>query len=458
MGKIKEMFKSVNSRYGIFSTAKIAIVIAIVVLVNLLAGQMPKRFKNIDLSESNIYDITDTSKTLLKKLDKEVELHVLAEEATTDERIKTFIDKYAGLSKKLSVKWTDPTLHPTVFDEYDAEMNSIVVTCAETEKQTMVLFNDIIVYQTDPYSGYLQESAFDGEGQLTSAVNYVTSDVAKTIYRTTGHGESTFSTTISDLMEKSNFAVSELNTIMKNEIPEDCDLLFMNAPTTDITTDERTLISEYLTEGGKFFLLLGSTDKQTPNLDGLMKEYGMERVKGYIADENRNLQGEVYYILPELTLQGDMANGISSQMVLLIGAYGMKEVTPERDTITLNGFMKTSENAYAVASETESVKGTYTLGAVATEGESRFTVITAASMIHSSLTDSGMTFENTTLFMNAVSDNFEEVVNVAIEPKSLQLTYNTMKYVGVSSLVVVFGIPLVVLVYGFVIWLKRKKA
>ena len=33
--------------------------------------------------------------------------------------------------------------------------------------------------------------------------------------------------------------MEELNLLMNSEIPEDCDLLFMYAPTTDITEDEK---------------------------------------------------------------------------------------------------------------------------------------------------------------------------------------------------------------------------
>lgn len=88
-------------------------------------------------------------------------------------------------------------------------------------------------------TGQMQESQFDAEGQLTSAVNYVTSEETKKIYRMSGHGESTVSTSLSELFEKANLSMEELNLLMNSEIPEDCDLLFMYAPTTDITEDEK---------------------------------------------------------------------------------------------------------------------------------------------------------------------------------------------------------------------------
>ena len=79
-------------------------------------------------------------------------------------------------------------------------------------------------------------------------------------------------------------------------------------------------------------------------------------------------------------------------------------------------------------------------------------------MIDEALTSMYATLENNTLFMNAVTSNFDDVSNVSIETKSMEITYNTMKYTGVSTLVVIFGVPASILIVGFVNWLKRRKA
>ena len=127
------------------------------------------------------------------------------------------------------------------------------------------------------YTGTATEAEFDGEGQLTSAVNYVTTTENHTIYRTSGHGESTFSTTISDLLDKSNYTVTELNTVMDASIPEDCDLLLMYAPTTDLSETEVSALEAYLQKGGKMMVIQGDIEKgELPNLEALMKTYGLE--------------------------------------------------------------------------------------------------------------------------------------------------------------------------------------
>lgn len=457
--KIKQIFGTPQARYGTYSTLLIAVAVAIVIMINMVAGQFPESWKNIDLSSNNLYEITDQSKALLKSLDKKVEIHVLAEKETTDERIQIFMEKYAGLSKKISVKWTDPVLHPTVLSANNADSNTIVVSCEDTGKSMKIAISDLITYDQVAYYQYgtYEEDAFDAEGQLTSAVNYVVNEKTQKIYYTTGHGEVELSKTLSDLFKKSNFSTEEINTLVQTEIPEDCNLLFIYGPTTDFAEDEIKILSTYLQDGGDIVYLMGETDKMLSNLNGLLLEYGLEVMDGYIADTERCYQQNPYYVFPTLSVSGDMAEGLESQMVLMLYPRGMKTVDPARDTITVESFMTTSDNGFQVT-EAGQEQGNYVLGAIATEEESRLTVITSFTLVDESLTKNYATLENNTLFMNAVASNFDEVSNVSIEAKSLSTTYNTMQRVGLSTLIVIVGVPVVILIGGFVTWQRRRKA
>lgn len=478
--KIKKMFQTASSRNGAYSVGTTAVVIAIVIVLNLIIGKIPEQYLKLDISDNKIYEITDTSRELLKNLDKKVEIQVLADEEDADKRISTFVNKYASLSKNVSVEWIDPVLHPSVLSENDAESNTILVSCEETDKSTQISFSDIIQYDMSSYytTGNVQESSFDAEGQLTSAVNYVTNDVNKKIYRTSGHGEATLGSNVTEMMEKSNLNVEELNLVMSPSVPEDCDLVILNAPAKDISEEEKEALSSYLSQGGNVMLFLAETTEAQPNLAALMEEYGMKLEDGFIADTSRCYQNNYYYIFPQLSISGEMANGLSSQMVLAVNARGMTETEPARDTITLNAFMKTSSNGYAV-SEEDQKQGTYIIGAVATETiardstseedaseedteeaakESHFTVFGTNSIVDASITETFPTLDNLTLVMNTMTNGLEDVQNVSIEAKSLGISYNTMKHADAFSILVVFGIPIAVVGVGLYIWIKRRKA
>ena len=389
-----------------------------------------------------------------------------------------------ALSGKVKVEWVDSVLHPSILQKYNTDGNVIVVSCDATGKSTTISFSDII--QSDYYSYYTtgnaSESSFDGEGQLTSAINYVTSEETSKIYRTSGHGESTFSSSVSDLLTKNNLETEEINLSMSPEIPDDCDLLFLYAPTSDITDDEKTIIEKYLSGGGKVYLILGDTTSDTPNLDGIMSDYGLKKVSGYIADTQRCYQGNYYAIFPQLSLSGDLGSGISNQMVLLLNSPGMEKTDTDNDNLTVTPFMQTSDSGYAVT-ENDQIQGQYILGAVSTNAISadssdsdsededdesdatdtdtktaRLTVLASASMISSDITDQLTTLDNLTLFVNSVTENFDNVNNVAIEAKSLSTETNTPMHAGAFSILVIFIIPLAILILGFVIWMRRRKA
>ena len=70
--KIKKSFRSASSKNGSYSVGMIALVICMVIVVNLIAGQLPENVKSIDISDNNIYGVSKTSKKVLNKLDKKV--------------------------------------------------------------------------------------------------------------------------------------------------------------------------------------------------------------------------------------------------------------------------------------------------------------------------------------------------------------------------------------------------
>ena len=283
-----------------------------------------------------------------KKVDDDVTFYVLAEKDSTDKRIKTFINKYASLSSKIHVKWIDPVLHPSALTKYGTEENNIVISCKKTNRTTTVSFDDILVSSDSYYSTSSSASSFDGDGQLTSALNYVTSDKEYKAYYTSGHGESSLSSEVTSLLTKSRISTSDLLLMTATSIPDDCDLLIIDGATSDFTKDEVKLLSSYLKKGGKVVTLLAQTNKSMKNLYGLLKDYGLTVQSGYIADTERSYQGNYYYLIPNLSVSGDMASGISSNSVMMINSKGMTQSTPVRDSISTDAFMTTSSNGYAV--------------------------------------------------------------------------------------------------------------
>ncbi|MDD3428999.1 MAG: GldG family protein [Oscillospiraceae bacterium] len=464
MHKIKNWFSTIRVKNGAYSLGTVIVVICIVLVINMLIGQLPQSVRSFDISESKLYTIGDTTKELLGQLQEDITIITVAQADNVDPRITGLVQTYAEASPHISAKLIDPVAKPSALTTYNTTENSLVVQCNSTGKQTTVSFDDIILYDTMSYYYYGQytETEFDGEGQLTSAIAYVTNDVSKKIYTTTGHGEADVPATVTDLIDKANMETASLNLLTIGNVPADCDLLLINAPTSDLAQDERDMILEYLKNGGNLTVLTGVSQKERPNLQAVLTNYGIEMLDGYIADTQRCYQNNYYSIFPKTSVSHQITAGFSdNDLALLNNAAGLAVSTDLRDGLTVESFMTTSDSGYQVT-ESGQTQGVYSLGVTATDNTSEktthVTAIGAESLISENITSSFSNVTNLDIFMNALAWNFEDMENISIEAKSLSVTYNTVANAGVWSALFIFIIPVATLVTGFYIWLKRRRA
>ena len=76
---IKNMFRTTGTRRGSYSVGLTVLAVAVVIVFNLIVGQIPEAFRNIDVSSTKIYEISDTTRDLLDSMDRDVDMKVLAE-------------------------------------------------------------------------------------------------------------------------------------------------------------------------------------------------------------------------------------------------------------------------------------------------------------------------------------------------------------------------------------------
>lgn len=517
---------------GSYSMATTAVVLAIIVVANLIIGQLPAKLLSIDISENNIFEVSDTSKEILKDLDKKVTVNVVAETGSVDSRIEKFIDIYKSYANSnLKVEYTDPVLHPDVLTENSISTDSIVVSCDDTNRTQVIDFDDIIVSQSYYYTTY--ETEFDADGQLTSAIAAVSTDNSKKLYLLSGHGESPLSSEVGELLTKSNMETASLSLLSESKIPEDCDLLIINNPTSDLKETDYTTIHNYLYNGGKILLIRNTTDNDLENLDALMEDYGLTMVNSYIGDRSNyyQLSQSAFYFFPEITSN---ATNVDSSSYILVGpSAGMLESENMPENVALTTLLTTSSQAFkngesaeysqyllaassvksvAEAEEetseengsaeddkasdevpsSEAVSEEESTEEVSTEeqstesetteeesldadlsdanldidngdwieepaAESILTVLTVPSMISSDITSNVSGIENLNEFMNILSSFFDDIQNVSVQAKSLEVQYNTVTNAGLWKLFFLGIVPVFCIVSGFVVWIRRRR-
>lgn len=477
--EIGASFKSTSFKQGSYRGALTVLVIVILIVANLVVRQLPTKWQSVDLTEEQILEVSNVSKKFLKSMDDSIQMVVVADKSSTDTRIKSFIENYADLSDNISVKWIDPVVHPSALTKYNVEENTIYIKDKTTGKSTTVSFSSILSSSYD--SSYNTVTTFDGEGQLTSALNTLTNTTTQKVYVTEGHGEGSLPSAISTLFTKANYETDTYNSVLTNTMPTYADLLLIYGPTTDFTDNEIKNLESYIADGGKVMVVLSSENPDLPKLSAFLKAYGLSETSGYIADTERSFQGSSYYLYPQLSLSGDYATGITNEMLLIPNTKGFTSVDPSIDNVTVTNLMTTSSNGYNVTDD-EQTQGTYILAAVADqtaatdttdttsdstdsttsstteEAESgKLTVLSTTNMVDDTLLSNYPTLENSTLFMNMVSGNFDGTTNLSIEAKTLGSNQNTVVSAGQYSISIIFILPGAILIGGFILWFRRRK-
>ena len=467
-------------RHGSYSIGVMAIVIAIVVVLNLVIQELPSSFREIDLSSEKLYTIGDQTKELLDDLDKDVDLYYIAQDGTESTDIQRLLERYKERSEHIKVEQKDPAVYPTFTQQYTSDSvsnNSIIVVCGD--KSRVVNYSDM--YETSiNYQTYTQETtAFDGEGQLTSAINYVISDNMPVLYTLEGHNEASMGTAMTETIQKANIEIQSLNLLTQDRVPEDASCLFIFAPSTDLSEEEANKIIEYLENGGKALIISNYTDEEMPNFESVLENYGVRPVDGIVmeGDTAHYISQNPYYLLPNIE-SNDVTSNLSSQSryVLMPLAQGIETLDNIRDSLDIQSILTTSDSAYSktdlenmqtMEKEDSDIDGPFDLGVSITEdvGDDAQTQIVyyASSSIFDDTIDSYVSGTNYELLSSSLSwlcqSEADNTNTISIPSKSLDTSMLTISAADVNfwSIFVTAVIPVCILLIGFGIWMKRRK-
>lgn len=477
----RKIIEGINKKYlknGSYSVAISAVFIVIVVVVNLIVNEIPSKYSEIDISNSKIYSIGEQTTDMLDELEKDVTIYQIAQSGLEDEVISNLLKKYEEGSDHIKVEVKDPIVNPQFTSEYTDQQvssNSLIVVCGDRSKVVDYsnLYESTMDYNTYSYT----TTGFDGEGQITSAIAYVTSENLPVLYTLSGHGEIELDSTIQEDIEKSNIEIKSLNLISEETVPEDADCLMINSPATDISEDEKDAIIEYLENGGKAIIFSDYTTESLDNFDKILENYGVKRVDGIVieGDAQHYAMQMPYYLLPDVNSTEATSDFASSgYYVLAPYAQGIQKIEDVRDTVTVESILTTSDSAYSktdlnsetLEKEEDDIDGPFDLGVSITEtvDDDKTTQIIYFSTAN--LMDSQVNMMvsggNEQLVMSAINsmNTSDENTAISIPSKSVEVSYLTLSAYDSSfwTICTIGLIPGIFLVFGFVIWFKRRKA
>lgn len=455
---------------GTYSLAITAIVLAILVALNVMVSALPSTYTNLDISSSKLYSITSNTKVVVNALEDDVTIYWIVQSGEEDDVIENLLNKYESLSDHIDVVKRNPDVYPTFAEQYtDEEVanNSLVVECGE--KSRYIGYDDIYVSEAN-MSTYSYDYSFDGEGAITSAIDYVVNEEQPQLYVLEGHGEAELSESFSTQIEKENIETTTFSLVNADSIPEEADAILIYAPSSDISEEEKNMLSEYVDNGGKLMVLAGPTEDGTlENLYSILSDYGVEVQEGIVVEEDR----EHYAFQAPYVLLPDMASDEITDPLLeenyyaiLPIAQGMTVNSTEKGTVT--ELLTTSDTAFSKVDgyslttyekEDGDIDGPFTVG-LSIEGSNEGQIVWfSSSQFLEDMYNSYSSGANLDLAMNALSSLVGENDAVSIRSKSLNYNYLTISD-SVSTVLkqLMIGVfPLVYLGIGGVVILRRRK-
>jgi len=289
--------------FGVYSTGMLAAAIVITVLVNVVLGELPTTWTSVDVTYEQVYSLTDQTKEFVKGLEEDIAIYVMANEENHDSVVAQTVKKYDDLSDHITVSYVDPNVNPKFHTQYTSNSISWGGLIVVGEKRSKVVSAYDLYESTYDYNtGANITTGYDGEGQITSALAYVTSEDIPKIYILEGHGENSISYSFKTALTKENVEYEEINLLNYEAVPEDTACLVINAPASDLSVDDLNKVLAYLEDGGKIVVNTGLTDADMSNFKKLFAYMGLELADGFLIERDTNYysQSQVY-LLPEVS-------------------------------------------------------------------------------------------------------------------------------------------------------------
>ena len=459
-------------RMSAYSVTVVVAVTAAAILLNVLAAELPVKYTAFDVTSNKLYSLTEETEKLAGSLTEDINIYVLANEKQGDTTLDTTLQNYAALSSHIKVSYVDPAVNPKFYTKYtDASISNNSLIVESSLRSRVIDYSDI--YQTEiDYSTYSSTvTGYDGEGQLTSAIAYVTTDDMPEFYMVEGHGELSFDSNFSAAVEKENITCEAINLMNYDEIPENAACVILNAPTDDLSEDDTNKLLSYMEKGGDVLLISTYTGKEMPNFARLLDFYDVSVSEGLIieADSDRYYQDQ-FYLLPNISYN-EITESVYNQGGYLFAPYAQGLTVNENEEVSAEVLLSSSDNSYVrnnVESSTDyqkqegDIDGPFTIGIKCEKAvgeETSMAVIYSSESIFTQNADAMVAGNNLRLFTGTLGGFTERTETVSVPVKEYEISYLTIsqKNIALLSLLTVVILPLGTLAAGFIVWFRRRK-
>lgn len=465
---IAESFRTKKTRYGGYATLMATVVIAILVVVNLIVGKLDWK---ADLTKNKLYSISEQTNKILDGLQKDINIYVFQAPGKEDKTVSTILNTYKGRSNKIKIEYRDPVRYPQFVKKYsaggeDVSEGSIVVESGS--KFRLISPWDLANYSYSQ-TGQPQPESLAIEQRVTSAILYVTSEKNPVIYALQGHGETAVPDEVKKQLEYGNYTIQDLNLQLKDaQIDSEGALMVMSA-TKDLLAEEAEKIKAFLANGGRAIFLMDLVPTEMPNFQSVLNSYGIGLQKVIVVEGNPNYAANnPIYLFPAMGSHEIISPLKSGNLpVVLPLAQGIETLSIKKASTTITPLLTTSKNSWGkknletttVEKESGDLNGPFNVAVAVSDSvddkETKIVVVANSVFVGPQFAGNG---GNLDFLMNSINWMNDQKDNISIAAKSLDtgiLNMNTLQRLLFSGIVVVL-IPLSIIIYGVMVWLRRR--
>lgn len=356
-----------------FALLMAALVLAVAIPLNLLASRL-----NIvwDMTPSNMYELTDTTKNYLKGLDKQVDFYFLMDMdllSTDTESMALYhsLQEYAACEKINFVDFdpdSDPDLVKKLQDDGGFRLlkGDMVICCEGRYKRVPAntMYKDS--YTTTESGENIRDAAyFTGENYITGAIDSVVTGRDTVIYFITGHGEKTIAadyTTLQENLNNRNYVVEPLDLSMVENVPDNAAILIFAAPRQDITNDELRKLNSYIDQGGNVCFWMSPNEEQIryKNLEAVLESFGLAMDYDIVAETDKSLHidGDPYTFRCNV-VRSEEETDLTSEIADAVDAGIVPFMSNTRSFYQLLGSSGTSDDTISSGSLLQTISASY---------------------------------------------------------------------------------------------------
>ncbi|WP_072300464.1 Gldg family protein [Ruminococcus flavefaciens] len=499
-------------KYGSMFYIAIALVVAIVVVMNIMVTVIGKRSPiKIDLTPDDRYELSAESVDAVKNIEKDVDITVTAKRDYFDalasywrgqtgydtpfELIPELLDKYSVYAKQgkgsIDVKYVDMDVDPDIINQYkkyyngDIERGSIIVSSGErvsvissTDVMNMITPDQYTAQTTGEY-----KFKFTGESTITSAItNVCDAHPVKTAFAMTMNGASLFDAQSygsavnafeNELLAKNGYECSDIDIATDEIKPEDYDMVVVFAPSVDFSEDIIKKLSDFLYNGGKYdrnVIYVPDVSKTNlPNIEAFLADWNIKVENEIICDAKYNIGAP--YIVALKVDDSEAVGTLPNEKLPIVSPYtrALTELSKNNGNI-VKSLISSYDEAYTVSptdmNEVISEQVTKTAVMLSQKQTSEdFNVYTSSVLVMGSpdIMDSRIIMQNTTynnanVIISALNQIAGKENGAVILEKSLQYSAiaPSTGQAKVIQIIVVWVIPFIIAAIGVMVLLRRR--